>query len=59
VLDNDALAVAVEQQSLRELYLAITRAKHRVSVAIARGAALTPVLADAQKAGLLTAAVRD
>jgi hypothetical protein len=53
VIDNDALAIAVEQQALRELYLAITRARHQVIVAVARGASLTPVLADAVRAGLL------
>ncbi len=53
VLDNIALAVAVEQQALRELYLAITRARYLVVFALARGATLTPVLADAQAAGLL------
>jgi superfamily I DNA/RNA helicase len=58
VLDNDALAVAVEQQALRELYLAITRARHQVVVALARGATLTPVLADAVRAGLLEMASR-
>jgi len=56
VLDNDALAMAVEQQALRELYLAITRARHQVVIALARGATLTPVLADASTAGLLIAA---
>ena len=34
VLHNDALAGAVEQQSLREIYLAITRAKHRVVITL-------------------------
>jgi superfamily I DNA/RNA helicase len=53
VLDNDALASAVEQQSLRELYISVTRARHRVVVALSRGATITPVLGEAQKAGLI------
>ena len=53
VLDNDALAVAVEQRFLRELYLSVTRAKHQVEVLLAKGAVLTKVLADAVGAGLL------
>jgi superfamily I DNA/RNA helicase len=53
VVDNDPLAVAVEQQALRELYLALTRARYQVVVALAHGATLTPVLADAVRVGLL------
>ncbi|HEY4219149.1 MAG TPA: UvrD-helicase domain-containing protein [Gemmatimonadaceae bacterium] len=55
VLDNDALAVAVEQQLLRELYLGITRARFQLEVVVSRGAAVTPVLASAQTAGALGA----
>lgn len=56
VVDNDALASAVEQQALRELYISVTRARKQVTFVLSRGASLTPVLADAQKAGLLTVA---
>lgn len=53
VTDNDALASAVEQQSMREIYLAITRARYRTSVVLSPGASLTAVLAEAERAGLL------
>jgi superfamily I DNA/RNA helicase len=53
VIDNDALAVAVEQQTLRELYLGITRARFQLKVVLPSGAPLTPILADAEKAGLI------
>jgi superfamily I DNA/RNA helicase len=52
--DNDALAAAVEQQSLREMYLSITRARYRLIVMIAHGAAPTAILKDASDAGFLT-----
>jgi superfamily I DNA/RNA helicase len=53
VLDNDALASAVEQQALRELYLSITRSRDNLVVCLAKGASLSPILADALAAGLL------
>jgi hypothetical protein len=53
VPDNDALAAAVEQQSLREIYLAVTRARYRLIVAIAAGAAPTSVLQEAARAGFV------
>jgi superfamily I DNA/RNA helicase len=59
VLDNDALASAVEQQVLRELYLSITRARECVVVALSHGASLTPVLNEALKAGLLEGAAEN
>lgn len=56
VIGNDAFAVALEQQSLREIYLGITRAQYRLMVVLNRNAAPTSVLADAQNAGLLRVA---
>ena len=53
VVDNDALAVAVEQQSLREIYLGVTRARYQVHVVLSSDATLSPVLAEAARAGLL------
>ena len=53
VLGNDALAAAVEQQSLRELYLAITRARYRLSVVLSAGASASGVIQDAERAGLI------
>ncbi|MFH2051115.1 MAG: UvrD-helicase domain-containing protein [bacterium] len=55
VIDNEALASAVEQQSLREYYLSITRARSQVLVLLSSGESLSPVLEDAVKAGLLDA----
>lgn len=54
VTGNDAFAVALEQQSLREIYLGVTRAQYRLVVVLNRNAAPTGVLADALQSGLLT-----
>ena len=54
VVNNDALAVAVEQQALRELYLSITRARHKVMVMLSRGATLSSILSEAAQSGLLS-----
>jgi len=53
VVDNDALSSAVEQQAIREMYLAITRARYRLIVVLSTGASLTSILQDAERAGLL------
>lgn len=53
VVDNEALSAAVEQQNLREIYLAVTRAKYRLVVVLSAGSALTPILAEAVTAGYL------
>ena len=53
VVDNDALAVAVEQQAFREMYLGITRARYQLVVVLPAGALPTPVLADAERVGLI------
>lgn len=52
--DNDALAAAVEQQSLREMYLSITRARYRLIVLLSAGAVPTGVLKEAAEAGVVT-----
>lgn len=51
--DNDTLSAAVEQQSLREIYLSVTRARFRVIIALSSGATATAILQDAASAGLL------
>jgi hypothetical protein len=51
--ENDALASAVEQQALREIYLSFTRARYQLRVVINRGAKPTRVLRDAAGAGLI------
>ena len=55
VVDNPPLASALEQQTLREMYLAISRAKFRVIVAIDREATPNSIIADALQQGLLDA----
>lgn len=52
--DSEALSGAVEQQSLREIYLSLTRARYRVVIVLSHGSAPTNVIADAAKHGLLT-----
>lgn len=53
VVDNDALATAVEQQALREFYLSITRARYQVLFALSAGATPSPILQEAERAGLI------
>ncbi|CAG9219993.1 putative DNA helicase [Paraburkholderia tropica] len=53
VSNNDALATAIEQQTLRELYLSITRARFRLVFPLTTGASPSAVLQDAIEAGLL------
>jgi hypothetical protein len=54
VAGNEAFAVALEQQALREIYLGITRAQYRLVVVLNRNALPTQVLADAVNVGLIT-----
>jgi superfamily I DNA/RNA helicase len=54
VIGNDALSVAVEQQALREMYLAITRARYRVIIALSPGTSPNSILQDASKSGLIS-----
>lgn len=51
--DNDALAAAVEQQALREMYLSFTRARFRLMVVVNKGAAPSTVLQEAKENGLI------
>jgi hypothetical protein len=53
IVNNEALASAVEQQVLREIYLSFTRARYRVKVVLPPGAAPTAILQDALKSGLI------
>lgn len=53
VSGNDALAAAVEQQALREIYLAVTRARFQVVIMLSHRAQATAVLRDAAKSGLV------
>jgi len=53
VSGNDALAAAVEQQALREMYLSITRARYQVIFMLTNDASPTAVLQDAATSGLL------
>jgi superfamily I DNA/RNA helicase len=53
VLDNEALSSAVEQQSLREMYLAITRARYRLVVVVNADATPNAVLQEAARVGLI------
>lgn len=50
---NDAFNVALEQQALREMYLSVTRARYRVVIALAKGAAPTSIIQSAASAGLI------
>jgi hypothetical protein len=51
---NPALAVALEQQSIREMYLSITRARYRVIFAVAKRANPNVLLQGCANAGLVT-----
>ncbi|MEO5612626.1 MAG: hypothetical protein ABIT68_07700 [Sphingomicrobium sp.] len=53
VVDNPALAAALEQQVLREVYLSISRSRFRVIVSLNSGATPNGVLTEALEAGLL------
>jgi hypothetical protein len=53
VIDNDALSAAVEQQAIRELYLSITRARYQLVVVLSAGAVPTPLIHEAEVAGLI------
>ena len=53
VVDNEALSIAIEQQTLREIYLSVTRARYRVTFAMAYGAAPNLTLEQARQSGLI------
>jgi superfamily I DNA/RNA helicase len=56
VIDNDALSSAIEQQSLREIYLSITRARYRLIVVLTSGSSPTAIFQEAERSGLLVRA---
>lgn len=53
IADNETLATALEQQVIRETYLAITRARYRVVFVMALGSAPNSILEQATAAGLI------
>ncbi len=53
IVENDALAAAVEQQAFREMYLSFTRARYQLHALISPGAKPTKVLQEAVAADLL------
>lgn len=55
ISESDALSSALEQQSLREIYLSVTRAKYRLLAVVSYGASPSGILADAARHGLIKA----
>lgn len=53
ISDNLALANAVEQQVIRDMYLGITRARYRVMVVVAKGNLPNKLMQQAREAGLI------
>lgn len=53
-IENPALATAIEQQLIRDMYLGITRARYRVIFTVSKGAAPNKLLEMARESGLLT-----
>lgn len=53
VPDNPALSAALEQQVLRELYLAVTRARYRLVVLLNKRASANSIIEEATSAHLL------
>lgn len=53
VTGNNALAAAIEQQVLREIYLAVTRARFQLIIMLSHRASPTQVLRDAAKSRLI------
>jgi len=51
--DNEALATAVEQQAIRDMYLSVTRARYGVVFVLGAATAPNTVLEHARQAGLL------
>ena len=52
-IENPALATAIEQQVIRDMYLGITRARYRVIFPVSKGAAPNRLLEMARDSGLL------
>ncbi|SIQ48336.1 UvrD-helicase domain-containing protein [Bosea sp. TND4EK4] len=53
IVDNATLAAAVEQQVLREIYLAITRARYRFAIMLNKAALPNSIVEDAMLARLI------
>lgn len=53
IIDNLAMANAVEQQAIRDMYLGITRAKYRLMVVVAKGNLPNKIISQAKEAGLI------
>ena len=53
VVDNPPLSVALEQQVLREVYMAVSRARSRVVVALNKRASPNSIIDEAITANLL------
>lgn len=51
---NSALATALEQQTLREMYVSFTRARYRLVLVNSHGSAPTAIIADAIKRGYIS-----
>jgi superfamily I DNA/RNA helicase len=56
VAENETLTAAVEQQSLREIYLTATRARYKLIFVMSHGSTPTNVLHEAEEAGLIVRA---
>lgn len=53
IIDNEALATAIEQQTIREMYLSITRARYAVVFPMSSGATPNSLLQQAKQAKLV------
>lgn len=53
IVDNQALANAVEQQVIRDMYLGITRARYRLMVVVSKGNMPNKIIQQAREAGLI------
>ncbi|MBD8548945.1 ATP-dependent helicase [Sphingomonas sp. CFBP 8760] len=54
IVDNITLAAAVEQQTLREMYLVVTRARYQYAVMINKSAVPNAIIEDASSKGLIS-----
>jgi superfamily I DNA/RNA helicase len=54
IVDNDALAAAIEQQVLRDMYLSITRARTRLIVVINQDALPNSIVESAKSQSLIS-----
>lgn len=54
IVDNLAMANAVEQQTVRDMYLGITRAKYRIMSVVAKGNMPNKIIQQAREAGVIS-----